>query len=653
MHRIVKQYPPSKSPLVTTHDVDQPAYLRGSSIQGSASFLISMIVHALFIFVLGIMNFAEKPTAALELVVVEPEPEERIRPFEIELDELDKIVKEMTVAKLSVQEMGLQGSKQASVKAPEFDMVPLESLESPIMDIDSDILLTKDTDSLIEDMPLGTIGSVQAVVSDYQEAMDQISQELIWMLSDSPVLVIWLFDQSESMIDDRQLIQKRIHRIYGEVGLSEYARDEALTTAVASFGKGYTLHTRAPTNEQDDIDQAISEVPTDPSGMEMFSSAVIQSIKLHRRYARIARRKIALIVVTDESGNTKDNNQQLESAISIAQATDTRVFVLGREAVFGYPFAHVRWIHPERGSFHLLPVDRGPEAAVVEQLQTDGFGKRTDAMASGFGPFEQVRLARETNGIFFLLPGEEENVNEFIDRRYIPERINLYRPNLKSRVEQVEAIKIDPLKTLVTKIIYDLNPYQQEVADVIEIQQSFSSEFAVFRTQARRQQAKMITYIQYLDKAIDAAEKNRVLRDESTSLRWQANYDLLYGQLLAYRARAYEYGAYLANFLKDPPKMEPQPEYMEFRGWRLRTADELAAPEKTKSDIDLSTDVLKHVMQQHAGTPWATRAAWEIKRGFGVELQPVYVDLRVQMQRRMNRPSSPTMPQTPIQIPKL
>lgn len=632
------------------------SWLSWQNITQSASFLVSFAVHFALMLVLALFTVTELPQKAIELVVVDPLEEEREELLEFELDDSEKISTEMTIANLTTTEQGMEGLVEASLSAPSLELPPTEYLDGPEVTFEPNALLTKNTDSLIQDMPVGTVGSVQEVVGDYQEAMDQISQELIWMLSKNKVLVIWLFDQSESMKDDQEKIRRRIHRIYGEVGLSEHAKGQALTSAVASFGQGFELHTRAPVDDPQQVDKAITEVPVDPSGEEMFCSAVGEALTLHRRYAQTANRKIALIVVTDESGNTKDNEGRLEKSIAVAQATDARVFILGREAVFGYPFAHVRWIHPETGRTHLLPVDRGPEAAIVEQLQTDGFGKRTDAMASGFGPYEQVRMAKETGGIFFMLPGEESNINQSIDRRYEAKKMNLYRPDLRSRLEQLSEVKTDPLKTLVTKIIYDLNPYQERVADVIEIQQRFSGDPAKFTQEVRKQQAKMMTYVTYLDKAIEVAEENRSLRDDSTSLRWKANYDLLYGQLLAYRARAFEYGAYLTNFLASPPQMPNKPDYMEFRGWRLTTTSELAAREKTDADIARSREILEGIIAEHEGTPWATRASWELRRGFGVKLEPVYFDTRrLNRTRSMPtpRPNMPQPPPMPVRIPKL
>ena len=44
-----------------------------------------------------------------------------------------------------------------------------------------------------------------------------------------------------------------------------------------------------------------------------------------------------MIVVTDESGERNDNESQLEQALAEAKAARCKIYVLGREAVFGYP----------------------------------------------------------------------------------------------------------------------------------------------------------------------------------------------------------------------------------------------------------------------------------------------------------------------------
>ncbi|PHR98728.1 MAG: hypothetical protein COA78_25790 [Blastopirellula sp.] len=622
--------------------------------QGTGSFLCSTAFHIVLILLLVLFSFeaANKPLPN-QLILQDTLEEEREQDLEILLDDLEHMADSLTITNLTITEQGMEGQTDATISPPELHTELLEDLNAPQVSLDQFVFFNKQTDSLLEDVPIGTTGSVQSIVGDYNEAMDQITQELIWMLSKDKVLVIWLFDQSESMRDDQLKIRNRIKRIYDELGLGGFTKDDALTTGVASYGSQFDMHTRGPTSNREQIERAIDAVPVDPSGQEQMCSAVSEAIKRHRRYASIADRKVALILVTDESGNKQDNRDSLENAIAIAKATNCRVFVMGREAIFGYPYAHVRWTHPIEGTTHLLPVDRGPETAIVEQLQTDGFGSRKDAMASGFGPFEQVRLAKETGGIFFMMPGQETSINQVTDRKYAAEQLLAYRPELNSRLEQMSAISEDPLKQLLTKVIYDLNPYNEAVADVIEIRQFFNRDPSIFVREVRQEQAKMITYIEYLDGAIEAVEKARILRDDSVSVRWQANYDLLYGQLLAYRARAYEYGAYLTNFIKSNPKTPtPSASYFEFTGWALETQAALSAADKTAGDIKLSIQVLTQILKEHEGTPWATRASWEIKRGFGVKLEPRFFDAR--RRQAAPRPVGPgAPPRPPVVIPNL
>ncbi|CAE7739483.1 unnamed protein product, partial [Symbiodinium microadriaticum] len=308
---------------------------------------------------------------------------------------------------------------------------------------------------------------------------------------------------------------------------------------------------------------------------------------------------------------------------------DCRLFVLGREAMFGYPYAHYEWRHPFDGEMHLLRIDRGPETAFVEQLQTDGYGKRWDAMTAGFGTYEQVRMAKETGGRFFMLPGQEDKIHRVTDRKFNPETMDHYRPDLRPRAEQVAEIKGDPLKSLITKVVYDLNPFEKDRADVLTIRHWYSRNPQEMASQVRKEQSEVIPYGRYLDEAIEVMEKNIELRDNSTSFRWQANFDLILGQLYAYRCRAYEYGVSSELFLQNPTPPNPErPEYMEFRGWELRTRKELVAADKTQADADRADELLKFVTKEYAGTPWATRAAWEVKRGYGSTLVPHYFDLR-------------------------
>lgn len=596
----------------------------------STAFLTSFLFHFALLLALAMFTFTEMNKDRQLLTVIEPDMTEDLETFEIELDDMEIVSTEMATASMPSAELGMGGAVEASVSTPVLEQEAIEPTEHFKVEFDAVAMISKDTDSLIREIPSGTtLGSAQEVVSDYQEAMDQITQELVWMLSKNKVLAIWVFDQSESMVDDQKRIRERIGRVYTELGLTTEGQGDLLTTAVASYGQGFHLLTDAPTSNLKDIQAAIDAIQVDKSGEEMSCSAIMEAMSRHYKYAQTADRKVALILVTDESGNTANNQSQLEATIAAAKKMDCRLFILGREAMFGYPYAHYEWRHPYDGEMHLLKIDRGPETAYVEQLQTDGYGQRWDAMTSGFGPYEQVRMAKESGGRFFMLPGQEDKIHFVTDRQYEPQTMNLYRPDLRPREEQIAEIKGDPLKALVTKVVYDLNPFQEDRKDVLTIRRWYSKEPQETAKQIRQEQSQIIPYGQYLDAAIATMEKNIKLRNDSPSLRWQANFDLILGQLYAYRCRAYEYGVSSELFLKNPIPPDPKrAEYLEFRGWELRTRKQLVAGDKTAPDAERAKELLAKVAEDYKGTPWATRATWEIKRGFGSAIVPHYFDVR-------------------------
>jgi hypothetical protein len=462
-------------------------------------------------------------------------------------------------------------------------------------------------------------------VDGFGEAMDRITQEIQQMLYGGPVLVVWCFDRSESMKDDQTEIRERIERVYAELGLLSQAAGGALKTAITSYGEGFAVHTPEPTHDPSVIRAVIDGLPQDPSGKEFMCQAVARSISGFQAYANRQRRRMALILITDESGEREDNLNYLEPTIGIARAARCRVYVLGREAVFGYPYVRFRYRHPQTRRIHWLLADRGPETAFVEQLQTNGFHRRHDAFGSGFGPYEQSRLARETGGIFFLLPSVEANIVRGEKRRYELEQMRHYKPDLRAREEIFFDRDQSPLRLMLWKIILDLNPYHVNAKDVTEVRVHFSPDPATFADQVRTQIPRAKIYLGYLDEAIVFMEEHRELRDKEREIRWRANYDLMLAQLIAYQARLYEYTAYLQDFVAHPRVVAlAKPPDLRLTYWDINTRQETLTGEVIGPFVEKASGLLSDVMEQYPGTPWAERAKWELRRGYGVELHPVY-----------------------------
>jgi hypothetical protein len=631
------------SPEVPTAGAAATTWLAGEWLQRTSAVTVSAVVHMVGLVVLSLVAVDPRSTVRVQEVLAEVLDDAELREelkieLENQLTQVTEVSTEVFSSSPVVGEVGAAGPIGA-ISAPSVDRAVLEQVVNSEVSISGLMIDTPSAQRLIVEAPDGQVGDARAVVGSYQEALDRLTQELLWLLDKGPVLVVWLFDQSESMKDDQQEIKTRIEHVYQELGLLNRTSSGALETAVTSYGDRprFTVHTRQPTPSTSEIMAAIDQVPLDNSGKEFMCTAIQEAIARHRTYAQRTRRQMALIVVTDESGERIDNETQLERTISEAKAARCRIYCLGREAVFGYPYAHIRWVHPQTKRVHWLPIDRGPETAFVEQLQTDGFHRRYDAHPSGFGPYECTRLARETGGVFFMLPSLETNLVRGEKRDYDIQAP--YYPDLRSRPEVRADIERSPLRKTLEKVIYDLNPYDPEARKIIEMRVEFSTDYETLARQIQQELGKAKVYLPYLARAEETVAKLQKERQYEASPRWQANYDLLYAQLIAYQARMYEYSAYLEQFLADlqayvrnpadpknafkPPPKTKSPNLIHDE-WHIRTRARTITGDKIKPYVERATVLFQEVMRQHPGTPWAARAEYELKRGFGVELVPWY-----------------------------
>ena len=640
--------PRNELPRPSDADEHQPSrsLISRRLFQAMGAWTASMIVHAVCLIVLAITmlpSLLKPEPPQLEASIARPD-EQITAILEENLTPATEVT--MNTVSSSVLPVGHRSNlESASASQPVFDRAVSESIDAPKVSVgDVSVWSVKGRD-LGVDVPEGAPGDPQAVVDNYDQAFDRITQEIMMMLVKNKVLVVWVFDQSESMKDDQQEIRDRIERVYAELGLVNAAKGDALLTAVASYGSKWQMHTRKPTYDLDVIREAISAVPVDESGKEMMCEAVGNTVTALHSVATSGRRQLAMILVTDESGDQKTNVELLEQAIVAAKSARCRIYILGREAVFGYPYAHMRWSHPRVGTLW-LPIDRGPETPFAEQLQTEGFQRRYDAHSSGAGPYEQARMARETGGIFFMLPSLETDLVRGEKRRYELEAMRPYLPDLSARHEYAFERDSSPLRATLWKVISDLNPYDPVKAKVIDMRLRFSADIPTFARQVAEEQEKAKLYVTYLHEAEQALDKLKSHREKEPYPRWQANYDLIYAQVLAYKVRVYEYGAYLEDFKKNPKQVPlKKPPNLTLARWDISHRQKTITGELTADYIARSRELFDRVLSDHAGTPWAARATWELKRGFGIELTEVY---HGPPNRNPKPPSGP-----PVRIPKL
>ncbi|MCE9532763.1 MAG: hypothetical protein K8T89_16830, partial [Planctomycetes bacterium] len=299
---------------------------------------------------------------------------------------------------------------------------------------------------------------------------------------------------------------------------------------------------------------------------------------------------------------------------------------MGREAIFGYPYARMHWTDAKSKRHYILPIDRGPETPFPEQLQIDGFHRRGDAQPSGFGPYEQMRLARETNGLFFMLPSPEVALVNRDTRKYDANSLRAYVPDLSSRQDYAAERDHSPMRALIWKIIKDLNPYDPAIGQRVEMQTEFSNDPTQLAAAFQRELAEAQLMIQYLSEAQQALESVQGQRDRESSYRWRANFDLLHAQTMAYRVRLQEYVAYLQAFQQNPkPVTNKFGAAKPSNRWVTKMVARRLTGDEHKDTIERATALFKQVIADHRDTPWAARAEFEMKRHYGIDFDEGYV----------------------------
>ena len=584
---------------------------------------ISLLIHTLILLVLAVFTLENPSQEVARFIATPPPQEEEDPPVEVELDpEIDLVPDNVALFSAAPA----PASAAAAMNVPTLDQQLVSKADVAEISIAAPTIGIPDSIALIESVPDGDVkGEARDIVGSYQEALDRLSQELIWLLDEGPVLAVWCFDQSESMKDDQQEIRERVQNVYEQLGLLGRTNNGALMTAVTSYGADFIDHMKhKPTANGDQIRKAIDEIPVDASGKEIMCSAVGRAIGTYRDLARRGR-TMALILVTDESGDPENNVGYLEQALTVARAAKCKIYVLGRESMFGYPIAYKRYPHPQTNRIHWQPMDRGPETGFPEQLQTNGFRRRRDYASSGFGPYEQARLARETNGIFFMLPSDEEDiVGQDNKTRFDLEALRPYRPDLRSRQKVFADRNEFPLRKLIWQVIQDLNPYNKAAQKMVEMRmEGFSLVPQEFVAQARQEQVKAKMQLRYMAEAEKALRDGQLLREQEADPRWQANYDIILAQLVAYQARMYEYGVALDAFIANPKQVPKKKGDKILHDWRAHTVRKVRT-EEAKPYIDRATAMFNEIRKNHPGSPWATRASWELSRGFGLDMRPFY-----------------------------
>lgn len=625
-------------------------------------------------------------------------PSEETQPVAFTLEEEIEAVEEMEIPpelqfdELETEEMGADGDsgfEAAAAQAPEI----AEENEDPIdleMEIRETGELVTDNDFIeatAEDFStIAVKGSVGQSVKAASGAIDRLTQELLLSMEERDTVVVWMFDQSASLMRQREEILARFDRIYKELGIlkdsghvSMEEGKEPILTQIYAFGAKVNQMMDDPTGDLSTIKNAVQSIEPDKSGIENVMDAVITAAKDHAKFRRIDRTtgapkaNVMIVVVSDEAG---DDVQRVDEAAKVCMQHQIPVYVIGIPAPFGRNETKVKWVDPDP-NFDQTPqwaiVKQGPESVIPERLQLDFTGTFDDLnmIDSGFGPFHLTRLTYETGGIYFAVHPNRNtkrrvrqwetksyaaNLQYFFDSKVM----RRYKPDYVSNKTYMERIQENSARQALVEAAQYTTTGSLE-SPLLRFPKLSEATFVNEVTQAQRTAAIVQPALERLYNILKKGEQDR---DMEISPRWKAGYDLAMGRTLAAKVRAETYNSMLAmaktklKFSKPKDKDTPQN-----NTWVLEPADSTDTGSQDAKLLAKAKMYLERVVEEHDGTPWAMLAKRELETPIGWKWSEDYTEPPQPRPQRPgnnnnnnNRPPQPRenqMPKTKRPPPKL
>ena len=487
---------------------------------------------------------------------------------------------------------------------------------------------------------ISTSGRSGAAVAAAAGAVDRISEEIIQSLEDNKTLVVWLFDQSGSLLEQRARIVARLDKVYQDLEISgllegsdeTVSAKQRLLTDVIAFGDKVNPMLKKPTADYEQVSRAIKKIQLDTTGVERVMGAVIEAANqykwMHKVDSKTKKRKrnVRFIIVSDEAG---DDGKRTDEAVKVCRDNQIPVYVIGVPAPFGRRETDVKWVDPDP-KFDQTPqvarVNQGPESLMSERLQLDLTGNALDLdmIDSGFGPFNLTRLCFETDGTYFAVHpnrnsrgvrwNEVSNYSAFLRYFFDAQVMKAYRPDyVTRRTYQTSLNQKQSRSALVRAAAF--TSAGRLATPRLRFPKFDEAQFVNTVSRAQRDAARIEPKLNQLFEILKSGEQDR---SQETSLRWQAGYDLAIGQALAAKVRAETYNMMLAlvkTRLKfDDPKTENA---RQNNTWVLKPADTVETGSRSAKLAEKAKTYLQRVVELHPGTPWALIAQRELETPIG------------------------------------
>lgn len=437
-----------------------------------------------------------------------------------------------------------------------------------------------------------------------------------------PTLVVWLVDRTPSaqtIVSQATQAAQGYYETPDIKKLSEQAGDPLLT-AVVAFGDKVEFVVDPPTGDWQKAQAGLGGVQSAGGSREQTFGAIKAALDKYLPFRTEQRRELVLIVVTDEAG---DDPQVVDELVEMTRRHAIPVYAIGLPAPWGQTNPLAPNPKAGGGADNDETPTLGPESLLSERVDLAGWvakggGQQLDLVDSGFGPFALERLCRASRGQFFATrpgssgsyalggafrfwpTGDELRFEEKFVSKYAPDYVSSaeYQKLLassKARSALVEAAKLP-------RVTIEGHPESRfpKVAEAqMARQTSQAQQFAARNSPA-------------VDRLFDVLSPGEIDRDKLTSPRWQAQFDLAMGRVMAMKVRLDGYNSMIAA-LKRGKTFQNSGSTI----WILEPADAFETESTLRRLGERAKMYLERVVKEHPGTPWATIAEEELKSPLG------------------------------------
>lgn len=480
----------------------------------------------------------------------------------------------------------------------------------------------------------GTTGEAAVQI---ESALDRVTWEIANHLQEHKVLVVWMLDASASLIEQRKVIGKRMHRIYGELGALDASEatprpNNAILSAVVTYGATTNFITPEPTAEFKPIVDAVNNAPTDPSGRENVFGAVDQVMHRWSRFRTSGSRSMLLIVVTDETG---DDFEKMEPAIQSCKRYGAKAYVIGPSAVFGRRKGFVPYVAPENSQTYQLPVDLGPETFIVDAVAVPFWygGSQYDYLSAGMGPYGLSRLVKETGGVYFLTSMTTMAGLSPLGA-FSASTMKAFAPDYRFGTPQayLDDIAKHPLRQAVITAADLSLKFKAKGTPNLELR-VLPGDYLRLLNEAQQSAAETTFMVDHIAQPLQGKLEAEYQKEKSP--RWRAAYNLAMGRLAALKVRAFEYN-YACSQLKNLGTGDIA---TKTNHWFFKPDPKIASGAQMKKLAADAEKYLKRVVDEAPGTPWALLAQRELSAPLGFTVVQKFI-------QPPPPPERPTGPQT-------